>query len=346
MVEFDVVEVGGGSWSPTRPSSLCRAVRPSTRRSSSRGPPGPRRAGRRPEVARVRGEGGGGDSPARARGADARLFLLPGELARRARARAGPRDGVRVSARPPPGERASPRAGGARPRDSRRDGRALPTRIQRMLARAEADVATLHWLVVSPATRRALPCRRSRGLRLDGRTMRPCSSRWPPRASTASSPTILAFSAALRLVDVGRYPYDLRTLRRMLLFAGILAALCPGVARADDPALPPAVPPGVVVAGVDLSGMTRETALAALRTAFAQPLTFHFRDQRTGRSRRASSPRRRSSAGGDRGPGGPAGREGPARRPHQPVGGFAPTSRCSTRSAPARRATPGCISGI
>ncbi len=28
--------------------------------------------------------------------------------------------------------------------------RALPTRIQRMLARAEADVATLHWLVISP----------------------------------------------------------------------------------------------------------------------------------------------------------------------------------------------------
>ncbi len=28
--------------------------------------------------------------------------------------------------------------------------RALPARIQRMLARAEADVATLHWLVISP----------------------------------------------------------------------------------------------------------------------------------------------------------------------------------------------------
>jgi glycerophosphoryl diester phosphodiesterase len=28
--------------------------------------------------------------------------------------------------------------------------RALPARVQRMLARAEADVATLHWLVISP----------------------------------------------------------------------------------------------------------------------------------------------------------------------------------------------------
>ena len=73
------------------------------------------------------------------------------------------------------------------------------------------------------------------------------------------------------------HPYDLRTLRRMLLFAGIVAALFPGVARGDDPSLPPTVPPGVVVAGVDLSGMTRESAYAALRTAFAQPLSFHFR---------------------------------------------------------------------
>lgn len=78
-------------------------------------------------------------------------------------------------------------------------------------------------------------------------------------------------------MDVGSHPYDLRTLRRMVLFAGVLAALFPGLARAEDPPLPPTVAPGIVVAGVDLSGMTREAAIAAVEAAFAQPLSFHFR---------------------------------------------------------------------
>jgi lipoprotein-anchoring transpeptidase ErfK/SrfK len=63
----------------------------------------------------------------------------------------------------------------------------------------------------------------------------------------------------------------------MLVFAGIFAALVPGPARAEDPPPPPTVAAGVIVAGVDLSGMTRETAVAALKASFAQPLTFHFR---------------------------------------------------------------------
>ena len=80
-------------------------------------------------------------------------------------------------------------------------------------------------------------------------------------------------------MDVGSYPYDLHTLRRMLVFAGILAALLPASARADDPSLPPTVPAGVVVAGVDLSGMTREAAFAAVEASFAQPLRFTFRNR-------------------------------------------------------------------
>jgi len=78
-------------------------------------------------------------------------------------------------------------------------------------------------------------------------------------------------------VDVGSDPYALRTLRRSLLFAVLLAALSPSLARADDPSLPPTVPVGVVVAGVDLSGMTREAAIGAVEARFAQPLRFSFR---------------------------------------------------------------------
>jgi lipoprotein-anchoring transpeptidase ErfK/SrfK len=80
-------------------------------------------------------------------------------------------------------------------------------------------------------------------------------------------------------VDVGPHPYDLRTLRRLFLFAGVVAALIPGLARAEDPLppQPPTVAPGVVVGGVDLSGMTREMAIAAVEAEFAHPLSFHFR---------------------------------------------------------------------
>ncbi|MGI8606075.1 MAG: L,D-transpeptidase [Gaiellaceae bacterium] len=67
-------------------------------------------------------------------------------------------------------------------------------------------------------------------------------------------------------------------MRRLLLLSGILAALFPGLARAEDPPPPPpTIAAGVVVAGVDLSGMTREAAFGAVQAAFAQPLSFHFR---------------------------------------------------------------------
>jgi lipoprotein-anchoring transpeptidase ErfK/SrfK len=80
-------------------------------------------------------------------------------------------------------------------------------------------------------------------------------------------------------VDVSLHPYDSCTLRRMLLFAGVLAALFAGPARAEDPPppSPPTIAPGVVVAGVDLSGMTREAAFAAVKATFVQPLSFRFR---------------------------------------------------------------------
>ncbi len=76
-------------------------------------------------------------------------------------------------------------------------------------------------------------------------------------------------------MNVGSQPYHLRTLRRTLLLAGILAALFPSPARADDP--PPKIAAGVVAAGVDLTGMTREAAITALEASFARPLSFHFR---------------------------------------------------------------------
>lgn len=61
----------------------------------------------------------------------------------------------------------------------------------------------------------------------------------------------------------------------MFALAAVLAALFPGLARAEDP--PPTVASGVVVAGVDLSGKTRESAIAAVEAAFSYPLSFHFR---------------------------------------------------------------------
>jgi hypothetical protein len=61
----------------------------------------------------------------------------------------------------------------------------------------------------------------------------------------------------------------------MFAFAAVVVALFPCPARAGDSA--PTVASGVVVYGVDLSGMTREAAIAAVGAAFARPLTFHFR---------------------------------------------------------------------
>jgi lipoprotein-anchoring transpeptidase ErfK/SrfK len=61
----------------------------------------------------------------------------------------------------------------------------------------------------------------------------------------------------------------------MFAFAAVVAALFACPARAE--ALPSTVASGVVVYGVDLSGMTRETAIAAVEAEFARPLSFHFR---------------------------------------------------------------------
>lgn len=61
----------------------------------------------------------------------------------------------------------------------------------------------------------------------------------------------------------------------MFALAAVVAALFPGLARADVSA--PTVASGVVVAGVDLSGKTREAAIVAVEAAFARPLRFHFR---------------------------------------------------------------------
>ena len=64
-------------------------------------------------------------------------------------------------------------------------------------------------------------------------------------------------------------------MRRLFALAAVFAALFPGLARAEDST--PTVASGVVVAGVDLSGKTREAAIVAVEAAFARPLSFHFR---------------------------------------------------------------------
>jgi hypothetical protein len=61
----------------------------------------------------------------------------------------------------------------------------------------------------------------------------------------------------------------------MFALAVVFAALFPGLARAEGST--PTVASGVVVAGVDLSGKTREAAIEAVEAAFVRPLSFHFR---------------------------------------------------------------------
>jgi glycerophosphoryl diester phosphodiesterase len=86
--------------------------------------------------------------------------------------------------------------------------RVLPARIQRMLLRAEADVATLHWLVISP---RVVERCHAVGAAVWAWTVNDANVVESVAAAgvdgiVSDDPRLFA---AQRVVDVGSYPYDL-----------------------------------------------------------------------------------------------------------------------------------------